>query len=202
MAMILDKLMIDPKLDVNMKPSSDPFTSGSVTTLESAAQKMQVMTTRFGTIEIEPDLILTFSEGLIGFERCHRYIVLRQDNNNIFRWLQSLDEPAIAFPIVEPGAFRPDFRPTISDVDARFLELERDTPILLFAVVTVPANNPRDMTANLLGPLVVNAVTRTGKQVIIQDEGYTTRHRVMDELLQRAVGSTSPDALVSAPKAA
>lgn len=204
MTMILDKQRIDPKLDVKMDATPAPNAVGTREMAEGSedAFGLRVQTTRFGIIEVDPDLILNFSEGLIGFERCQRYIVLRQDETNIFRWLQSLDDPKIAFPIVEPDAFHPDYRPTISDADARTLELERDTPILLFSVVTVPSGNPRNMTANLLGPLVVNALTRMAKQVIVQDEGYTTRHRVMDELLQRATGSVSPPALVMVPKAA
>jgi flagellar assembly factor FliW len=54
--------------------------------------------------------------------------------------------------------------------------------VLIFSIITVPPQNPQMMTANLLGPIVINGCTRRGKQVIVQDEEYTTRHRVVDEL--------------------
>ncbi len=185
MAKILNKQKMDPTLDVNLESAPG-----------AGAEKLQITTTRFGALEVDQDLVLTFPEGLIGFESCRSYVVVHQDENSAFRWLQSLQEPAVAFPIMEPRLFRPDYRPTISDADARFLELDKDSPTLVFVVVTVPASNPRDMTANLLGPLVINGITRKGKQVIIQDEGYTARHRVLDELLQRATGTSQPEALV------
>src|SRR5689334_803712 len=80
---------------------------------------MRVHTTRFGLIEVDEELVITFTEGLIGFENCTRYLVVSQGDNTAFRWLQSLDSPPVAFPVVEPGALRPDYAPTISDSDAR-----------------------------------------------------------------------------------
>ncbi len=141
-----------------------------------------IQTARFGTLEADPDLIITFPDGLIGFETCQRFLVVRHAENSAFRWLQSLEEPAVAFPVIEPNEFRADYAPTISDSDARSLALTTDTPTLIFAVVTVPPHDPRAMTANLLGPLVINGLTRQGRQVIIQDEGYTTRHSVVEEM--------------------
>ena len=79
-----------------------------------------------------------------------------------------------------------DYSPTISDSDASKLGLTADSPKLVFAIVTVPRKNPRSMTANLLGPLVINPLTRQGKQVIVTDEHYTTRHSIMEEINKKA----------------
>jgi flagellar assembly factor FliW len=156
------------------------------TVAELPAVAKRLLTTRFGTIEIDEELVITLSEGVIGFEACRQFIVIHSDDETAFRWLQSLDEPAIAFPVVEPCDFRPDYAPTISDSDASLLGLNATTPALVLSIVTIPKNNPRDMTANLLGPLVINALTRQGKQVIIQDEEFTTRHLIVDELKRKA----------------
>src|SRR5262249_17895233 len=145
-------------------------------------EALRVESTRFGLLEVDPEIIITFPEGLIGFEDSLRYVVVRHEEGSAFRWLQSLDAPGIAFPIIEPNQVRPDYAPTVSDGEARALELEPDTPTLLFAIVTVPPQNPQGMTINLLGPLVVNAVTRQGRQVIVQDEEFTPRHLIVDEL--------------------
>lgn len=200
MAMILDKTAQDRSLDVHhvtvtrsvigVADGKEGVQSriweakrmGQVATVSGSNLRTQVLTGRFGTLEVDPDLVLTFPDGLIGFERCRRYIVVRQDDRGVFRWLQSLEEPGVAFPIIEAGEFFSCYTPTISDGDAHLLELTSEVPTLLFAVVTVPRSNPHEMTANLLAPLVINGLTRCGKQVIIQNEGYTTRHRVMDEL--------------------
>lgn len=143
------------------------------------------MSTRFGELEVDEEIVITFPEGLIGFEQCRRFVVVRHEESSAFRWLQSLDMPAVAFPIIEPNQVRPDYAPTIGDADARALDLDSDTHALLFTIVTVPPGQPQEMTVNLLGPLVINVLTRRGRQVIVQDEDYTTRHRVVDEL-QRA----------------
>lgn len=156
------------------------------TVAELPVSAKRLLTTRFGTIEIDEELVITLAEGVIGFEACRQFIVIHSEDETAFRWLQSLEEPAIAFPVVEPCDFRPDYSPTISDSDATLLGLSATTPTLVFSIVTIPKNNPREMTANLLGPLVINALTRQGKQVIVQDDEFTTRHRMVDELKRTA----------------
>jgi flagellar assembly factor FliW len=202
MAMILDKRTTYPDLVVACdepaasasaeQPASDAAPSSQTT--------IQVQTTRFGLIEADEDLVITFPEGLIGFENCTRYLVVRHDDNSAFRWLQSLDSPPIAFPIIEPGILRPDYAPTISESDVRLLGLSPEDPTLLFVVVTIPAHAPRAMTANLLAPLVIHGVTRQARQVILQEEGYTTRHEVVKEL-ERARSMTLSMEAVTGPTA-
>ncbi len=143
-----------------------------------------VDTLRFGTIEVETDLVITFPEGIIGFEHCTRFTVIAQGSAGSLRWLQSLDVPALAFPITEPWEFRPDYSATLSDGDTQTLKLSDTIPALVFIIVTVPPKNPQEMTANLLAPLVVNVATRKAKQVIVQEAEYTTRHRIADEMVR------------------
>ncbi len=197
MTMILDKRATDPGLDVASKPSGEKPWSSEATSAKRRQKTVSVPTVRFGTLQVETDLILTLPEGLIGFEECTRFVVVRPNERSAFRWLQSLDEPAVALPIVEPGEFRPDYAPILADADARFLELTAETPTLVFVIVTVPPHDARAMTANLLGPLVINGLTRRGKQVIAQNEGYTTRHAIVDELLRTAAAQRTAVAAVT-----
>lgn len=190
MAMILDKQSRKTTLDVASEQAASGKNAWSLTTsppgLNAGGKLLRVATTRFGTLEVEADLILTLPDGLIGFKDSRRYVIVRQDEDSEFRWLQSLDAPSMALPIVEPGEFRPDYAPILSDADARALELTEETPKLVFVIVTVPPHDPRAMTANLLAPLVINGLTRQGKQVIVQNEEYTTRHAIMEELRRAA----------------
>jgi flagellar assembly factor FliW len=180
MTKVLDKRVINSALDLACDGAINVGLALSGSSSEISTRRCA--TTRFGVIDVDLDLIINFSEGLIGFESCREYVVVRHDGKSAFRWLQSLDEAGVAFPIIEPFAFRPDYAPTISDSDARMLNLKHDTPTLLFVVVSVPGQDPSAMTANLLAPLVINGNSRQGKQVIVQDEGYTTRHAVAKEL--------------------
>lgn len=146
--------------------------------------KTCVQTTRFGTIEVDEEAIITFTQGLLGFEQYRRYVVLCLDEKSPFRWLQSLEEPSLAFVVIEPRHFMPDYAPTISDADAQALHLDADTPVLTFVIVTIPPGQPEQMTVNLLGPIVINAATRVAKQVIVEDEGYTTKHSILELMRQ------------------
>ena len=180
MARVLDKRVVNPALDVTREGAPKALLTSGAGDAEIISRRFE--TTRFGTIEVDLDLVIHLSEGIIGFESCRDYVVVRHDDKSAFRWFQSLQEPGVAFPVVEPFSFRPDYAPTISDTDARMLGLKADTPTLLFVVVSVPGNDPRAMTANLLAPIVINAPTRQGKQVIVQDEGYSTRHNLVTEM--------------------
>jgi flagellar assembly factor FliW len=136
-------------------------------------------TSRFGVVEAAPDSVIDLPEGLIGFERCRRFLVVSPDENSPLKWFQCLDDGTIAFPIVDPRELTPDYAPTISEGDAQELGLTPDTPKIVFAIVTIPKGDPRGLTANLLGPIVANSATRRGRQVIVADEQYGTRHPIL-----------------------
>jgi flagellar assembly factor FliW len=148
----------------------------------ASASLLHLETTRFGAIKVDPELVITLPEGLIGFEDCTRFVLLHLEEASPLRWFQSLDDGAVAFPIIDPWFFLPDYTPAISDYDAACLGLTEESPKLMFVILTIPRDNPGAMTANLLGPVLINPVTRRGKQVIVQDEGYTTRHPVLETL--------------------
>lgn len=144
--------------------------------------KTCIHSTRFGRIEVDKEAVITFSQGLFGFENYRRFVVLCPDEKSPFRWLQSMEEPSLAFVVIEPRYFMPDYAPTISDADAEAIGLNADTPYLIFVVVTIPPGKPEQMTANLMGPILVNAETRMARQVIVEDECYTTKHSILEEL--------------------
>ena len=122
MAMILEKTTLDLSLDVRRNPAGEPLPLPPRWRAPAALRADRVTTTRFGLLEADPDLVLTFADGLIGFERCRRFIVVRHQDKSAFRWLQSLDEAHVAFPILEPMRILRDYAPTISDADALFLD--------------------------------------------------------------------------------
>ena len=156
--------------------------------------KVNIPTTRFGTLEVASDRVVTFPDGVIGFENYKRYTLVQQSGQAAFSWLQSLDEPKVAFPLMEPGSFRPDYRLRLSESDTNTLRLDTQTKPQIFAILTIPAGNPRGMTANLLAPLVINSATQIGKQIIVMNEEFTTRHEVVRELEQAAAKrSGAPD---------
>jgi flagellar assembly factor FliW len=142
---------------------------------------MTLNATRFGTLEFEQSDVLVFNDGLIGFPNLNNFLLISLDNTSPFRWLQSVDDPAVAFLVAHPEHFFSDYAPVVSDAVATTLALDSNTPTLVFTTASIPPGKPHDLTLNLAGPLVLNAITRKGKQVVLDDELYTIKHRVFPE---------------------
>lgn len=140
---------------------------------------MHIKTTRFGDIELDKNRLIRFPEGMIGFPDMKRYVLLEHKPGSPFMWLQSTESPDLAFVLVNPCLIEQDYLQQISRKDRSLLLEKRGQAPLLFAVVTIPPGEPQKMTANLLGPVVIDVPARTGKQVILADSGYTTRHAVV-----------------------
>ena len=135
----------------------------------------QLLGTRFGAIEYTDEDILTFEDGLVGFPNLCTFVLLAHKPGSPFKWLQSIDEPALAFLVVDPAGYVPDYEPRISTVDAQALVLTEETPQLLLTTAAIPGGKVEDMTLNLAAPVVVNLEARVGKQVVLDSDRFPTR---------------------------
>lgn len=131
---------------------------------------MKIQTSRFGEIEVTEDMLLTFPAGVIGFSDSTRYVILEHDRPAPFRWMQSVDEPDLAFAIADPADVQPDYEVTVKAEDLGDLGSPGDADLLLFVILTVRSADPSDMTANLRGPIVANVSARRAKQLVLSDE--------------------------------
>ena len=141
---------------------------------------MQITTSRFGTIEISEDKLIHFPLGLLGFETLHRYLLIDSDEAAPLRWLQCVDEPDLAFLVVEPTLFFPDYAVQLAADDHTMLGIEPGQEVVMACLVVVP-DNAAEMTVNLMGPLVLNPERRVGKQVVLHDGTYSTRQRLIPD---------------------
>ncbi len=139
---------------------------------------MQIETSRFGAVEILEDRILEFPDGLVGFPALKRFLVIDEESSAPFRWLQSLDEADLAYVAVEPKWMLPDYRIDLPPAVAARLGIAQPDDMSILVIVTIP-EDPREMTANLRGPLVFNAASRKGAQLILDDDSLSPRHRVI-----------------------
>ena len=140
---------------------------------------MRLQGTRFGNVDFAAEDILTFEEGLIGFPTLTHYILLTPKPESQFRWMQSIEDPATAFLLVEPLHFFSDYRPELSSQECKTLRIGENTARLVYVTTSIPPGKPAEMTVNLLAPIVLNIETRKGKQVILGDDAYTVKHRVL-----------------------
>ena len=137
---------------------------------------MEVRTTRFGVIEIAEDRVITFPRGLLGFPECRRYCLLEPGDDACFFWLQSLDDPSLAFVVTDPSLFVPEYSVPIRTEQMGDLGLSRLEDAQVFTIV-----NKVDgfLTGNLQGPLVINTLTRQGEQMVLAEKRWTTRHQLV-----------------------
>jgi flagellar assembly factor FliW len=141
---------------------------------------VKVTTKAYGLIDVNERQKITIASGLFGFESFKDYVLLDAERQP-FYWLQSLDVERLAFILVNPFLFRPDYELDISDEDLAGIGISDPQKALIFSIVTIPADGG-SMTANLQGPLVINRETRQGKQAVLTDPRWKTRHNIMDEL--------------------
>jgi len=138
---------------------------------------MKLQTTRFGEIEVEDEKLIYFPDGLIGFEECKQYFALYKEEKSSVWWLQSVDRPEVAFILTDPLNFLPNYEPVLSGDDMKILQSE-DPHELEFNVILVVPDDPKSMTANLLGPIIINTSKRVGIQAVLRDNRYSAKHPV------------------------
>jgi flagellar assembly factor FliW len=143
---------------------------------------VKVATKAYGVIDVDERQKITISAGLFGFESFKDYILLDAERQP-FYWLQSMDVERVAFILVSPFLFRPDYELDISDEDLAEIGIAEPQNALIFSIVTIPPDGG-PMTANLQGPVVINRETRQGKQFVLTDPRWKTRHNIMDELAE------------------
>jgi flagellar assembly factor FliW len=140
---------------------------------------VKVATKAYGSVDVDERQKITFPNGLLGFETLKDYVLLDAERQP-FYWLQSLDSEQIAFIIINPFLFRPDFEANFDDEELKAIDIADPGKALIFSIVTIPPSGP--MTANLQGPLVINRDSRKGLQVILTDQRWKTKHDIMAEL--------------------
>jgi len=146
---------------------------------------LKVKTTRFGEIEVKEADVIGLPAGLIGFPELTRYVLLDHDKDSPFKWLQSLEDGSIAFVLINPLLFKPEYTVEVTEAEVSDLDLQNEEDAVISVIITMPSN-PQNMTANLKAPLVFNLKNRKGKQLILNNPAYTTRHNILEEVKKRA----------------
>lgn len=145
---------------------------------------MKAKTRIFGEIEIEDEKIITLEKGMIGFPDLNHFALIfdeeKEQKDTTIMWLQSMDEPDIAFPVMMPHVVKEDYDPNVSE--AAIAPLGDLTPenTYLLVTVTVP-RNIKEFSVNLKAPIIINMDNRKGVQLIVEDD-YPVKYKVYDFL--------------------
>jgi len=146
---------------------------------------MIIQTSRFGPLEVDPERLLRFPRGILGFPTHQTYVLIQPEPDSTFYWLQSVQAADLAFVVTDPLLFVPDYTVPLREETRTELNLVD----LSEAQILVIVNKVEDsITANMQGPLVIHAVTRQGAQIVISEKKYQTRHPIVH--LGRTAGKT------------
>lgn len=145
---------------------------------------MLVKTRHFGEIDLDENKIIYFENGILGFEDYKKYTLLYDDENGErpdISWLQSLEEPSLAIPVISPFIVRPDYNPEVEDELLKPLGEITDQNIVVLVSITVPSEIEK-ISANLRAPFIINSDTRRAAQIIVENPNYEVKYRFYEQL--------------------
>ena len=147
---------------------------------------MLVKTKFFGEVDLPEEKIITFERGLIGLADYKKFTILydcEKENSNI-SWLQSVEEPTLALPVVKPWIIKEDYNPVVEDELLSHIGELTEENLVILVTMTVP-EQIEQMSVNLKAPIIVNADTRKGAQIICENNDYEVKYKIYDISMQK-----------------
>lgn len=146
---------------------------------------MVITTKLFGDIDVDDAKKITFVQGIIGFPELRDFLLVHDsESSGGIRWLQSIQEPAFAMPVIDPLVVMPDYNPNIEDELLKPLNIKNEDDVLVIVTITVPHDLTK-MTVNLKAPIIICGESRLANQIITDDEQYLVKYPIYD-ILQAA----------------
>ena len=133
---------------------------------------MKFNTVRFGEIDIDKNRIFEFVLPIIGFDTLKKFVILEPGKETLFKWLQSVDDPALAFPIISVSTLNIDYSIDLPDNVVDKLEVTSAESLLVMNITSIPQDDPKGTTINLLAPLIFNVDTQKAGQIVLSGSGY------------------------------
>lgn len=142
---------------------------------------MKLDTKHFGEIEIDEGKIISFPEGIPGFEDQKRFVIINNhDSENPFDWLQAVDNGSLSFVVINPFLVKPDYDFVLSQSVEEKLKIENEKDVAVYTIAVIP-EDIKKITINLSGPVIINVKEKLGKQIILNDERYSTRYYIFGQ---------------------
>jgi flagellar assembly factor FliW len=145
---------------------------------------MKFITSRFGETDFKESEVILVPKGILGFSQLTRYVIIEKNQFAPFKWLQSIEDPNVAFVIMDPRELFPGYKLEINEKELEELNYSHSRDLVTYVIVTVPQDTSLT-SADLLGPLVVNPKKRLAKQAVMPNTPYTTKHYLLDEFKKR-----------------
>ena len=139
---------------------------------------MKINTSRFGELEVDESSIFIFIEPILGYEHLSKFFIVDHMPESPFKWLQSIENGNVAFPITAPGNFGLDYQFIIPEDEAKKLNITKAENILSLNVVCIPQGAPQFATINLLGPIIINTVNKKAMQLVLANSNFSAKHKL------------------------
>ena len=150
---------------------------------------MQIKTKVFGEVTIDDDKIIDFPNGIVGFPDLVQFTLIHDEEKgkDSIHWLQSIQEPAFAMPVIDPLLVCPDYNPEVEDELLKNIGELQPEETLILVTVTVPKYLTK-MSVNLRGPIVINAAEKKATQVIVDGDEYPVKYPIYDVFNKKKAG--------------
>ena len=132
---------------------------------------MKFNTVKFGEIDISETRIFDFVLPIIGFDTLRKFVILEPSKDTLFKWLQSLEDPALAFPIISVSSLNLDYSIDLPDNVVEALAVTTVDSLLVMNITSIPQDDPRGTTINMLAPLIFNIDSQKAGQIVLSGSG-------------------------------
>lgn len=151
---------------------------------------MVAQTRLFGEVAIDDDKVLDFPNGIIGIEDKHKFAIIydvEKGEDTAVRWLQSMEDPYLALPVIEPFAILEEYNPIIEDALLEPIDNPKDEDIIVLLTLIISSDVTK-VTANMKAPIVINSATCKGGQIIVENPEYESKFNVYDAIQKKKAG--------------
>lgn len=149
--------------------------------MNKEANTITLNTEKFGEIEISKDAIFNFISPIIGFNDLKQYALVDYKPDSPFKWLQSIEDMELAFPITLCSFFGIDYQFDIPDEEASKLEITSGDDVFVCNIANIPSSNPQAATINMLAPIVINIVNKKAMQLILKNTEFEVRRKLFND---------------------
>ena len=139
---------------------------------------MKITSTRFGSLDVPENKIITMERPILGFERLRFFCLVDVDELNPFMLMQSTEDPEVSFLVMNPILFFPDYRIEINSQEIAELEVTNASTVETYVILTI-VKQTQDITANLQGPILINTDNNRAKQLVLVNSCYQVQHSVV-----------------------
>ena len=140
-----------------------------------ASETLIVETSRFGAVEVRSEAVITMAGPILGFPAARHFFLKCHSDNSPLMWFQSMEEPNLAFVVIDPRYILADYQPPLKPGLLKSLEAADSSSIDLLVILSIPSGGEGTITANLMAPLVINTETRLVAQPLFESSGYDCR---------------------------